>query len=72
MNGQEKGGIKGSRKGIKYSFAGRQLNETEHHYRMGHVIHEDEVADEEEDDVVSGIKKHVSDADEAIRMASEI
>lgn len=35
--GSERGGIKGSKKGIKHSFAGRNLHETEHHSRMGHT-----------------------------------
>ena len=34
--GSERGGIKGSKKGIKHSFAGRNLHETEHHDRMQH------------------------------------
>lgn len=40
MKGHEKGGIKGSKKGIKHSFAGRHLHETEHHTRMGHELGE--------------------------------
>ena len=36
--GHEKGGIKGSKKGIKHSFAGRHLHETEHHGRMKHEV----------------------------------
>lgn len=32
--GHEKGGIKGSRKGIKHGYAGRKLRETEHMDRM--------------------------------------
>lgn len=39
--GHEKGGIKGSKKGIKNSFAGRHLSETEHHARMGHTTQEE-------------------------------
>ena len=40
--GQEKGGIKGSRKGIKHGHAGRHLHETEHHDRMEHEVGEHE------------------------------
>ncbi len=39
-SGHEKGGIKGSKKGIKNSFAGRHLHETEHHNRMEHNVEE--------------------------------
>ncbi len=39
--GHENGGIKGSKKGIKNSFAGRHLHETEHHERMGHELSND-------------------------------
>ena len=37
-SGHEKGGVKGSRKGIKHGMAGRQLHETEHHDRMNHEV----------------------------------
>lgn len=39
-SGAERGGIKGSRKGIKYGTQGRNLNDTEHHKRMKHQMGE--------------------------------
>ena len=36
--GSEKGGVKGSKKGIKHVLEGRHLENTEHHGRMSHEL----------------------------------